>query len=224
MWTEIKAVVRKRPNFAKLLAYGFMQDRERYVYAKDIVDGTFCLYVYVWKTGETALEVIDKATAEEYTLAYTPEAVGAFVGSVRSACENALSNIVENCYEPHIFQSEYAHRLIEYVRNKYGDEAEYLWKKFPDNAIFRHATTGKWYGALLTVERKKLGLDGDGTVEIVDLKALPEEIPTLIDGIGYFAGYHMNKKHWYTVRLDGVVDIGEILEKLDYSYRLVRGK
>lgn len=34
-------------------------------------------------------------------------------------------------------------------------------------------------------------------------------------------GYHMNKKHWNTVTLDGTVPDDEILEMIDDSYRLV---
>ena len=34
-------------------------------------------------------------------------------------------------------------------------------------------------------------------------------------------GYHMNKKHWNTVRLDGSIPNREILEWIDDSYNLV---
>ncbi len=34
-------------------------------------------------------------------------------------------------------------------------------------------------------------------------------------------GYHMNKKHWNTVFVDGAVPDGEILEMIDHSYNLV---
>jgi predicted DNA-binding protein (MmcQ/YjbR family) len=37
-------------------------------------------------------------------------------------------------------------------------------------------------------------------------------------------GYHMNKKHWNTVSLDGSVPEKEILSWIDHSYELVRGK
>lgn len=34
-------------------------------------------------------------------------------------------------------------------------------------------------------------------------------------------GYHMNKKHWNTVILDGTVPDDEIIEMIDHSYDLV---
>ena len=35
------------------------------------------------------------------------------------------------------------------------------------------------------------------------------------------AGYHMNKKHWNTVVLDGVIPEREIRKMIDHSYELV---
>jgi predicted DNA-binding protein (MmcQ/YjbR family) len=37
-------------------------------------------------------------------------------------------------------------------------------------------------------------------------------------------GYHMNKKHWNTVMLDGTVPDKEIFSWIDHSYELVAGK
>jgi predicted DNA-binding protein (MmcQ/YjbR family) len=34
-------------------------------------------------------------------------------------------------------------------------------------------------------------------------------------------GYHMNKRHWNTVTLDGSIPIDEVNEMIDHSYRLV---
>jgi predicted DNA-binding protein (MmcQ/YjbR family) len=34
-------------------------------------------------------------------------------------------------------------------------------------------------------------------------------------------GYHMNKKHWNTVVLDGVIPDREVLTMIDHSYDLV---
>lgn len=37
-------------------------------------------------------------------------------------------------------------------------------------------------------------------------------------------GYHMNKKHWNTVVVDGSVSSKQLKEWIDHSYGLVRGK
>ena len=36
-------------------------------------------------------------------------------------------------------------------------------------------------------------------------------------------GYHMNKKHWNTVKLDGSIPVGEIERMIDHSFALVVG-
>jgi len=38
------------------------------------------------------------------------------------------------------------------------------------------------------------------------------------------AGYHMNKKHWNTVMLDGSVPDKEVFSWIDHSYSLIAGK
>jgi predicted DNA-binding protein (MmcQ/YjbR family) len=37
-------------------------------------------------------------------------------------------------------------------------------------------------------------------------------------------GYHMNKKHWNTIVVDGSVPFKQIKEWIDHSYDLVKGK
>lgn len=89
-----------------------------------------------------------------------------------------FAKIADNCFETKIFQSEYADKIIQYVREKYRHELEYLWQKFPENAIVRRSDNQKWYLALLTVEKNKLGLDGSGKTEIIDLRINPDELKT----------------------------------------------
>ena len=65
-----------------------------------------------------------------------------------------------------------------------------------------------------------------GERESVNLKADPEEAWLLrqqyADSV--LPGYHMNKKHWNTVVLDGKVPDDEVLAMLGQSYLLVRSK
>ncbi len=41
---------------------------------------------------------------------------------------------------------------------------------------------------------------------------------------GILPGYHMNKKHWNTILLDGSVPDKLIRELIDHSYELIRSK
>ena len=63
-----------------------------------------------------------------------------------------------------------------------------------------------------------------GNIANMNLKCVSEQIPGLIDLFsGVHPGYHMNKKHWITVDLDGSVPDGEIAQLIDQSYALVVG-
>ncbi len=204
----------------RLLPFGFAKNEKGYFYSTNLADGQFEMIVTVTKNGNVSAEVIDRVSGEGYILHRVSSAQGAFVGKVREEYKDVLTAIAEACFENNIFKSEYAGHIIQYVRKKYQDELQFLWTKFPNNAVFRRKDTAKWYAALLIVQRKKLGMDENGTVEIIDLRIKPENINILIDKKKYFPGYHMNKKHWFTVCLDGSVPIKEIFSRIDESFLL----
>lgn len=76
----------------------------------------------------------------------------------------------------------------------------------------------------MNVEKSKLGLDGNGTVEIMDVKCDPEMTGIIIQTYAFLPGYHMNKQHWITILLDGTVGESKILDFLDMSYDLIDGE
>lgn len=56
----------------------------------------------------------------------------------------------------------------------------------------------------------------------ITVKALPENVPRLIRSVpGIDPGYHMSKKHWVTVRLDGTVPGGHVRELICESHAIV---
>ena len=213
--------MRKKAVPEKLDAYGFRKIRNSRKYATDILNSEFRLEVNVDKNSVPDTKLTEIATGEEYVL-YKTDAVGTFVGDVRNAVANILQDIADCCYETVVFKAEQSVVLISYVREKYGDELEYLWDKFPDNAVWRRKDNKKWYGALLSVSRRKLGIPSDEIVEIIDLRTAPEVIENLIDSVRFFPGWHMNKKHWYTIILDGTVSVDEICRRVDESYLLAK--
>ena len=166
--------------------------------------------------------VIDLATEEPYTLFLADEASGSFVGAVRAEYESVLTDIAENCFDACVFKSEYSQLVIKYIAEKYGDKLEFLWEKFDDNAIWRRQDNKKWYGIILTVTKNKLGLPSDERVEALDLRADPDRIPEMVDGVKIFGGWHMNKKHWITVCLDGSMPLDDICRMIDISYNLAK--
>ena len=95
--------------------------------------------------------------------------------------------------------------IIEQALSLEDAQIDKPFEKFPDYQVLRRKSNGKWFGLLMTVNKNKLGLSGDDTVEVIDLKANPEIVSILSKGEGYFPAYHMNKNHWITVLLDGTV-------------------
>lgn len=210
-----------KPNFDKLQAYGFEKSAESYKYSAAIMDGQFALNVTI-DDNDIDTEIIDLNTDEPYTLFLADNAVGSFVGAVRTAYEKVMQSIADKCFDKTVFKADYTQQLTKYVFDKYGDSLEFLWEKFSDNAVWRRKDNQKWYGILLTVPKNKLGLPSNERVEILDIRTNPDTIDDIVDNATVFRGYHMNKKHWITVCLDGSVPLDTIEKMLDISYELAR--
>ena len=110
--------------------------------------------------------------------------------------------------------------IFEYVQKQYGTLPEYLWRKSPDSAVLRHKN-GKWYAVIMSVEKSKLGLDGDDIVDILDVKCDPEMTGMIIQTYGFLPGYHMNKKYWISVCFNADVPDKEIKALVKQSYDIV---
>jgi predicted DNA-binding protein (MmcQ/YjbR family) len=65
-------------------------------------------------------------------------------------------------------------------------------------------------------------LDGDLTINLKCNPSLALELRERYTSV--IPGYHMNKKHWNTVLLDGSIPDKEVLFWIDHSYKLVAGK
>ena len=210
---------RKKPIPEKLTAYGFEKEGNMFRYSREIRDGEFTLKLEIGKDGAIGTELIEKETGEEYVL-YKTNASGAYVGGIRAAIGEVVGDVTGKCYETSVFRTEQAQMLREFVRVTYADELEFLWTQFPDNAVWRRKDNRKWYGAILTVEGRKLGLESERIEEIVDLRMDPKEAEEILSRANYYPGWHMNRKSWYTLILDGSISDGELKERLRESYRL----
>lgn len=218
---ELENILRNRKiNINKLLNYGFVEKDDKYEYTDVLIENEFNIIVTFSKDGNLDSKVIDIMLDEEYLLVKVSGAIGEYVGKVREAYKNKLDDIISKCSEVEVFKSNQAKQIIKYVKEKYDNDPEFLWDKFAGNAVFRHKENKKWYGVLITIPKNKLGLDGEEKVEIIDLRILPEDIERVVDNEKYFLGYHMNKKHWFTIILDGSVPIEKIFKYIDESYEM----
>ncbi|WP_040975595.1 MmcQ/YjbR family DNA-binding protein [Necropsobacter massiliensis] len=116
-----------------------------------------------------------------------------------------------------------AQQIFDYAACQYSTQPEYLWAKFPEYAVLRHNNAkGKWYALIGKIAKAKLGLQGEGETDFINLKCPPDMVNILQQAPHFLPAYHMNKIHWLTIVLDHGVQIDEILKLLDWSYDLTK--
>ena len=209
----------KKIDFKKLEEFGFELIDNSYYYQTLLLKNQFKMSVKISLDNSIFTEIIDTETNEPYIL-YLIEKRSGYSEKVYKEYSDILEKIKKKCFEDEIFKANYTKEVINYIKNKYGDELEFLWEKSPKNAVIRRKSSNKWYAVVLTVSKRKLNLDSDEIIEVTNLHNRVEEIQKLIDNKKYFPAYHMNKKHWCTICLDGTVELKEIYKLIDISYEL----
>lgn len=210
----------KSPSAEKLIKFGFSRVEGGFECERKILGGDFTVRVSVSADGEVKAETFDSSSGEPYALHLVEGSEGEFIGRVREQFKALLEEISEKCFYRDSFKSPLAKELIKFVEEKYFAETEYLWEKFPQTAVWRRNDSKKWFGVVFRLPKKKLGLQDDELVEFIDLRLSPDRLNGLIDEKRFFRAYHMNKKSWFTVLLDGSADFSEICRLVDDSYHL----
>ena len=209
----------KKVNLSKLEPFGFALTETGYVFNQNLKECELELIIQISLSGELSAKVLDAYSEEPYTLHLAEGTAGSFVGTVKSQYEEIMLSLAEQCYEPDVFHMSRALEVIEHVRSTYGDELEFLWKK-SKSAVWRRKDNNKWYGVMLSITKRQLGLRGDDLIEIIELRNRPEGLEGVVYHEYYFPGYHMNKKHWLTIILDDSADLDEIRQRIAKSYQL----
>ncbi|CUB02650.1 MmcQ/YjbR family DNA-binding protein [Marinomonas fungiae] len=99
-------------------------------------------------------------------------------------------------------------QLIHYIAAKPEASAEYPFG--PDVLVYK--LCGKMFALVTETEGLKR----------FNLKCEPNhalELRSIFDAVK--PGYHMNKKHWNSVLLDGSLPLGELYRMVDHSYSMV---
>ena len=212
----------KKIDFKKLEEFGFELIDNSYYYYTSLLKNQFKMSVKISLDNSVFTEIIDTETNEPYVLHLLEMKRSGYSEKVYKAYSEILAKIQKECFEDEIFKANYTKEIVAYIKNKYGDELEFLWEKSPKNAVVRRKSSKKWYAVILTVSKRKLNLDSDEIIEVINLHNIVEEIKKLIDNKKYFPAYHMNKKYWCTICLDGTVELEEIYKLIDISYKLTK--
>ena len=212
----------KKINLKKLEEFGFELINNSCYYHTFLLKNQFKMSVKISLDNSIFTEIIDAETNEPYVLHLLEMKRSGYSEKVYKAYSEILAKIQKECFEDEIFKANYTKEVINYIKNRYGDELEFLWEKSPKNAVVRRKSTKKWYVAILTISKRKIGLDSNEITEVINLHNSEEEIKKLIDCKKYFPAYHMNKKHWCTICLDRTVELKEIYKLIDISYELAK--
>ncbi len=60
--------------------------------------------------------------------------------------------------------------IAKYIKEKYKASPEYLWKRYPRYAVFRHDDNRKWFAAIMNITADKIGAMGCDEIDIIDVK------------------------------------------------------
>ena len=220
---EVKDLIKdKKIDLKRLEKFGFKLINKSYCYHTSLLKNQFKMSVKISLDNSIFTEIIDVETNEAYVLHLLEIKRSGYSEKVYKAYSEVLEKIKKECFEDEIFKANYAKEFINYIKNKYGDKLEFLWEKSPKNAVVRRKSSKKWYAVILTVSKRKLNLDCDEIIEVINLHNIAEEMKKLIDNKKYFPAYHMNKKYWCTICLDGTVELEEIYKLIDISYELAK--
>lgn len=114
--------------------------------------------------------------------------------------------------------------LKNLILEAYNVQPDFPWLKYPNYEVFRHNDSKKWFALIMDVPKSKLGLQGPGTLDVVNFKCDALLIGSLRCETGFFPAYHMNKDRWITVALDGSASDEKIKMLLNESYEATTSK
>lgn len=120
--------------------------------------------------------------------------------------------------------NSYRDDVLEYALNNHGTTPDYPWIALPGYAVLRHCDNKKWYGIIMDVPKEKLGLSGQKTVDVLEIKCNPDMIGSLLTMKGFLPAYHMNRGNWITILLDTSADKETIFSLLEISYELTASR
>ena len=115
--------------------------------------------------------------------------------------------------------------IISYCAEVYSVSPDYPWADSPDNAVLRHTDNKKWFALIMKISPEKIGaVSSEEKIWVMNIKCDPLMTGSLILDEGIFPAYHMNKKSWITLALDGRLDMSKVCALLDMSFELTAPK
>ena len=201
----------------KLLKFGFIKDNDKYILNQLSTNKDFNFYIEI-NNKKVLSSVIDNSTSEEYMPFYIETINGEYVGAIRNEFDLLIKAILSTCYEKD-YDNDILHQVIKYVKDNYNVKPEYLWDDSPNTFVFKHEGA-KWFGIVMDIPYKKIGIDSNEIVYVMNVKVPTKDIEKLHKDKGIVPAYHMNKKYWISILLDGSIELKKIAKLIEISYNL----
>jgi len=201
-------------DFDRLLKYGFVVEKGKYVFSK-IIDTNLVLKIEIEKNGDVLFTVWDNDFDDD-CISFNTSLV------ITKLWNDVFDDIKQKCCYKQKYKTEQANLVDRFIKNTFDVDAEFLWADTPENGVYRNKRNKKWFGIILDVDYSKLDKSKIGKVCLIDIKS--NDIENLLSHQGFYPAYHMNKKNWITVVLDDTVNIDKICDLIKISYDIVNLK
>ena len=83
--------------------------------------------------------------------------------------------------------------------------------------MLRRTDTGKWYAVMMRLPGRKFSLPDDAVSEFILLRIPSDARDAILTDSRFLPAYHMNKRTWFAMRLNGGADHSEILRLAERS-------
>lgn len=202
----------------KLIEYGFQKQNTGYAYTIPLRSHEYYCLIQI-DAKELSVDVYDAFDDELFLPFYVKRYQSAYLAEMKAEIDRAVNQIIAGCFT--ICDGKQI--LLSFARDYFHTASEYPWENL-SHCVLKTANKQKWCAIFMRIPYKTLGMNRQGSVDIVNVKAEPQAVTQLIDNRHYFSAYHMNKKYWLTILLDRETDLEKAKALLKDSYSLVGGK
>ncbi len=120
---EVKDFIKnKKIDLKRLEKFGFKLKENSYYYDIFLLNNQFKMTVKINLDNSIFTEIIDVETSEPYVLHLLEMKRNAYSEKVYRAYSEVLEKIKKECFEDEIFKTDYTKEVVDYIKNKYGDE------------------------------------------------------------------------------------------------------
>lgn len=114
--------------------------------------------------------------------------------------------------------------LEKFISEEFSITPDCPWEDTPNTKVFRHKDNRKWFALIMDIPRRKLGLNDDTIIYVVNLKCDEMMLGSILREKGFYPAYHMNKSKWLTAALDGSADDDTLKMLVAQSFALTAPK